>query len=70
VHNSGGQKEIIPNDDQRFNNPQEAANRLNEWWKKGEEANKARILQLQKDLPLYTAVHFRRKFAALLDEML
>jgi glycosyltransferase involved in cell wall biosynthesis len=70
VHNSGGQMEIVPFNDQRFSNSEEAANLLLNWNEKGTSERAQRVNNLQQDLHKYTASHFRQKFAALLNEML
>lgn len=70
VHNSGGQKEIIPHADQRFDDADEAAKRLEEWAERGKDVCRKRVDALQKDIKQYTAVHFRKKFADLLNEYL
>lgn len=70
VHNSGGQREIVPFEDQRFDNVDDAAQKLKNWSQQSIEKRAARMSELQASLPNYTAQRFREKFAELLDQLL
>ncbi len=70
VHNSGGQKEIVPFEDQRFENVEEAAQKLQIWAHHSQEKRAGRMKELQNSLPQYTSQQFREKFSALLDQLL
>ena len=70
VHNSGGQLEVVPMDELRYESMEEAVNKFRRLGKRNESEKKKIVRSLQKYIQTFDSEEFCKKFKIILNEKL